>query len=259
MPTYQAVTSRKNPLIVRMAKLSDKNARDAEGLFRLDGIKLFAEAVKNGVKINYAFATREVLADPGLDFSSCGEVFEVTGEVLDRLTDEKAPQGIVTVAQKFKPQTRPQTASHRSLLLSSIRDPGNVGTIIRSARAFGLDMIYLSSDCADVFSPKTLRASMGMLFSQPFEIVDNELELIERLKREGCAVYAAALGRDAQRLGELELPKRVCFAVGNEGHGLSEELIDACTGCVIIPMEEGCESLNAAGAAGILAWEMRGK
>ena len=254
----EKITSRKNALITQMSKLGERKQRDEVGLFRIDGKKLFAEAKNNGVRIEYVFATREIIDSMGAQLDGCRQVYEVTPDVLFKLTDEKSPEGIVAVAKKLPPRPEPPSAeSFRALLLSSIRDPGNVGTIIRSARALGLDRIYLSSDCADVYSPKTLRATMGMLFSQPFEIVGDELALIDRLRGSGCTVYATALGRDAMRLGEFRLPRSTCFVVGNEGHGLSEELISACDGCVIIPMAEGCESLNAAAAATILAWEIR--
>lgn len=253
----EKITSRKNPLIIKMSKLGERKQRDEVGLFRIDGKKLFAEAKSNGVRIEYVFATREIIDSMGAQLDGCGQICEVTPDVLLKLTDEKSPEGIVAVAKKPPPQPEPPTADFRALLLSSIRDPGNVGTIIRSARALGIDRVYLSSDCADVYSPKTLRATMGMLFSQPFEIVGDEYELISRLRLSGCKVYATALGRDAMRLGEFSLPKSTCFVVGNEGHGLSDELISACDGCVIIPMAEGCESLNAAAAATILAWEIR--
>ncbi|HIX92274.1 MAG TPA: RNA methyltransferase [Firmicutes bacterium] len=254
----EKITSRKNALITQMSKLGERKQRDEVGLFRIDGKKLFAEAKNNGVRIEYVFATREIIDSMGAQLDGCGQVYEVTPDVLLKLTDEKSPEGIVAVAKKLPPRPEPPTEeSFRALLLSSIRDPGNVGTIIRSARALGIDRVYLSSDCADVYSPKTLRATMGMLFSQPFEIVGDEYELISRLRLSGCTVYATALGRDAMRLGEFRLPKSTCLVVGNEGHGLSDELISACDGCVIIPMAEGCESLNAAAAATILAWEIR--
>lgn len=254
----EKITSRKNALITQMSKLGERKQRDEVGLFRIDGKKLFAEAKNNGVRIEYVFATREIIDSMSDKLENCGQVYEVTPDVLLKLTDEKSPEGIVTVAKKLPPRPEPSLSGNfRALLLSSIRDPGNVGTIIRSARALGLDRIYLSSDCANVYSPKTLRATMGMLFSQPFEIVGDELALIDRLRGSGCAVYAAALGRDAMRLGSFKLPRSTCFVVGNEGHGLSDELISACDGCVIIPMAEGCESLNAAAAATILTWEMR--
>lgn len=261
------ITSRQNPLIVRLSKLSDRKNRDAEGLFRLDGVKLTVEALMNGIIPEYVFMTEDMLASGKLDERLAvipdDRLYPVTDEVLAKLTDEKAPQGVIafirTDAAKNITFTdgADRAGDHRTLLLSSIRDPGNVGTIIRSACAMGLDRVYLSADCADILSPKTLRASMGMALRQNITVVDSDIKLVEALRRGGTEVFAAALRDGSARLGEFRLPEKVCFVIGNEGHGLSDELIDACGGTVIIPMAPGCESLNAAMAAGIIAWEMR--
>lgn len=249
------ITSRQNPLIVRLSKLSDKKRRDEEGLFRLDGVKLFGEAVRSCIAVRYVFVKAgmdEIAADTG------AEVFEVTDEVLAKLTDEKAPQGIVAFAEKFPtlpvPEELPPT--FRALMLSSIRDPGNLGTIIRTAYAFGIDRVFISPDCADIYSPKVIRSAMGTIFRQNITVAE-ELDTIHSLRKAGCGVFAAALKPDAEKVGCFKLPERVCFVVGNEGHGLSDAIIDAADRAAIIPMNADCESLNAAGAAGILSWEMR--
>lgn len=252
----ESITSRKNPLISRLSKLSSKKERDEQQLFRLDGIKLFSEAVKSNIKIEYIFATAKMLEliDTGID----AKVFEVTDEVISKLTEEKAPQGIVAFARPFQTLPFPETlpSSFNALLLSSIQDPGNLGTIIRTAYAFGVDRLFITPDCADIYSPKVVRAAMGTLFRQKITVA-NDLDTAEKLKELGGSVYAAALRENAMVVGNFKLPQRVCFAVGNEGHGLSDALINLCAGAVIIPMTPDCESLNAAGAAGILSWEMR--
>ncbi len=252
----ESITSRKNPLISRLSKLSSKKERDEQQLFRLDGIKLFSEAVKSNIKIEYIFATAKMLEliDTGID----AKVFEVTDEVISKLTEEKAPQGIVAFARPFQTLPFPETlpSSFNALLLSSIQDPGNLGTIIRTAYAFGVDRLFITPDCADIYSPKVVRAAMGTLFRQKITVA-NDLDTAKKLKELGGSVYAAALRESAMVVGNFKLPQRVCFAVGNEGHGLSDALINLCTGAVIIPMTPDCESLNAAGAAGILSWEMR--
>ena len=144
------------------------------------------------------------------------------------------------------------------LLLEAIRDPGNLGTIIRSAASLGIDKIVLSFDCADLYNPKTIRAAMGSLFSQKVDILPEGKmpEYISALRESGRRVFAAALHREAKILGREEIFCDDCFVIGNEGHGLSDEVIAACDSSVIIPMREGCESLNAAMAAGIFIWEM---
>ena len=146
MPVYETITSRKNPLVTRMAKLGERKFRDLEGLFRLDGVKLFSEAVRSGVGIEYVFATKAKLNELSeLIASSGARAFEVTDEVIEKLTDEKAPQGIVAAARKFStlPEGELPEGGFRSLLLSSIRDPGNLGTIVRTAYAFGIDRMIM--------------------------------------------------------------------------------------------------------------------
>ena len=259
----EKITSRQNPLITRMAKLSDKKHRDAEMLFRIDGIKLFSEAVKSGVDIQYIFIaqsmwiklTRELAAE--LDAAS-GTVIAVSDDVLAKLTDEAAPQGIVAVACKFEltPADVP-SGDFSSVYLSQLRDPGNLGTVIRTAYAFGVDRVFISADCADIHSPKVIRATMGTVFRQAVSVVTDETEFAAMMEAEKCPIFAAALRRDALKLGSFDVPSRVCFAIGNEGHGLSDGFIDACGGAVFIPMAEGCESLNAASAATTLIWEMK--
>ena len=260
------ITSRQNPLIVRLSKLSDRKYRDTERMFRLDGVKLTDEALMNGILPEYVFVTEDILGSGKLGrLAEIPEdrLYPVTDEVLAKLTDEKAPQGIIAFVRMDAAKNiafdddAGSAVEHRALLLSSIRDPGNVGTIIRTACAMGIDRVYLSADCADIFSPKTLRASMGMALRQKITITENDLRLVGKLRSSGTEVFAAALRDGPARLGEFPLPERVCFVIGNEGHGLSDELIDACDGTVIIPMAPGCESLNAAMAAGIIAWEMR--
>ncbi|MBQ8508947.1 MAG: RNA methyltransferase [Clostridia bacterium] len=255
------ITSRQNPLITRLAKLSDKKHRDAEGLMRLDGVKLFSEAVKSGLAVEYVFlaqSRREKLcAELADDLAGAGgRIYTVADPVLEKLTDEKAPQGIVAFCRYFDVSRTVDADASRTLLLSSIRDPGNLGTMIRTAYALGIDRVYISADCADLYSPKTLRAAMGTIFRQPLTVVEDERTLIADLRGNGIAVYAAALRENAVKLGSVPLPERVCVAIGNEGHGLSDEVIDACTGTMIIPMNPGCESLNAASAATVLIWEI---
>ncbi len=257
------ITSRQNALITRISKLSDKKYRDAEGLFRIDGVKLFLEAHKSGIQFEYIFIAEskrgKLVGELGNELSEAsGTVIFVSDEVLSKLTDESAPQGIVAAARKFSVTEAdvPTGGDFRSLYLSSVRDPGNLGTMIRSAYAFGVDRVYISSDCADIYSPKTVRAAMGTIFRQPISVVTDELAFAREMKLADCTLYAAALRRDAMQLGGFDMPSRACFAIGNEGHGLSDEFIDACSTAVFIPMSEGCESLNAAAAANVIIWEM---
>jgi tRNA G18 (ribose-2'-O)-methylase SpoU len=143
----------------------------------------------------------------------------------------------------------------RTLLLSSLRDPGNLGTVIRSAKAFGCDEIIMSSDCADIYNPKTVRAAMGTLFKQRLSIVQSLSETVRAMTEGGYKVYAAVLDDKALPLNKLDIGKKTAFIIGNEGHGIDYDVINAAGNTVYIPMAEGVESLNAAAAAAVFMWQ----
>lgn len=138
----------------------------------------------------------------------------------------------------------------------SVRDPGNLGTIIRSAAAMSVDLLLLSDDCADLYNPRTIRGAMGALFSLPTLSLKDTVGSVDALKANGYTVCAAALRESALDLRKLPTDSRTCFVVGNEGHGLPDDLVEHCSETVIIPMKEGSESLNVASASALLLWEM---
>ena len=267
------ITSRQNPSVKRLCFLLEKKGRESSGLFRFDGVKLFCEAVSCGIEIESVYV-RESSADSledrlakELGSLSRDRIICVSDSVFEKISEEKSPEGIITVAKhidKFRKIVKientdiPKTGES-VLLLESIRDPGNLGTIFRSAAALGIDRIVMSSDCADVYNPRTIRAAMGAIFRVSLCALDSGLmpEYITRLRGCGRRVFAAALDEKAAVLGEFEMSAGDSFVIGNEGHGLSRDVIDACDSSVIIPMQAGCESLNAAAASVILMWEMK--
>lgn len=267
----EIITSRQNPRIKDIRALSDKKGRARSGLFRFDGIKLFRDAL--GRADIFTVVLREPMSvavsaevQGGL---SRGEISEdrllfVSESVFNTISEESSPEGIITVARQlddlhagFEPCKTEELSGKRLLLVESIRDPGNLGTVMRSCGALGIDTLILSDDCADIYNPKTVRSSMGALFRLPTVTVkrDDMPRLVTSLRQGGRRVFAAALRENAFRIGELTLKAGDCFVIGNEGHGLSDTLIDACDGAAIIPMTEGSESLNAAAAAAICIWE----
>ena len=141
-----------------------------------------------------------------------------------------------------------------AILLENVQDPGNVGTVIRTAAAMGVKTVILCGACADVYSPKTARATMGAIFSQRIVRL-SAAEAAALAADRGMKLYGAALSPRAKDIRELEL-KNAVVAIGSEGRGLSEELLGLCDGELIIPMAPGSESLNAAVAASIVLWEM---
>ena len=268
----QLITSRQNPTVKRICALCEKKKRYAERLFRFDGIKLFGEAVERGLDIEYAVVceTASDAVKEKIARAAEGGAFEkrallyVSEEVFAKISEESSPEGIITVARFPEGIHRCVEASgyvaeqgERILIAESVRDAGNLGTVVRSCAALGIDRLLISDDCADIYNPKTIRAAMGGLFALQIDIVKTEelSEAIRSLRASGRRVYAAALREDALTIGTLELRGCDCFVIGNEGHGLSQNVIDACDACAIIPMSAGSESLNAAAAAAICIWE----
>lgn len=269
--TGDIITSRSNQLIVKIGKLEDKKHRDAEGLFRFDGVKLFIEAITFGVAPEYVFIkeSREKSLVETLTDKLCGlsdktiEYILVGDSAFEKMTDEKAPDGIIFCGKYLDKLHKSikisnenlELSSGRLLMLESVRDPGNLGTILRCAAAFGISQIVMTDDCADIYNPKTIRASMGALFKVSTLKTDDLPDTVRKIKDSGRRVFATALNSGAMKLGQFEISDTDVFLVGNEGHGLSAEAIEASSGRVFIPMTVGTESLNAAVAAALCMWE----
>lgn len=274
----ETITSRQNAQIIRTVRLQDRKYRQREQLFCFDGIKLCKEAMLAGIipeRIFLRASTLDRVLDrmerelPGMAFSENPALICLEDAVFEKISKEKSPEGIICVAKYIDKCHKIVTINNmessaayslsdheRILLLESVRDPGNLGTIIRSAAAFGIDRLIVSEDCADLYNPKTIRASMGAIFRQHIDLVEDMPRMIAHLRAGNRRIFAAALDHDAQRLGAVALAPQDGIVIGNEGHGLSEATIASCTGCLFIPMAEGTESLNAAMAATVCMWEM---
>ena len=276
----EIISSRQNRRIVELVKLDDRRAREKTQTFRFDGIKLLCEAIRRGVELDAVFlraSTAEKVSERvrelyGYTLSDAGcPVFGVEDGLFEKISQENAPDGVITVAKYID-------KSHNSiiiymedendlqkgaplLLLESVRDPLNVGAIIRSAAALGVGRLIMSADCADVYHPRTLRAAMGPLFSMPITRVEDLAGTVKALRASGRRIYAAALDDTAICLGTPAFDREreghpVGAVIGNEGHGLSETVISACDRSVYIPMEADTESLNAGVAAALIMWEL---
>lgn len=254
------ITSRSNRLIIETSKLSSKKYRDENRLFYFEGRKLLDEALSNGVVPIRVFLTEKNARVADALPDEC-EKHLVSDEVYAKLTEEKSPEGIFSVVKHLDSLHNFATIYNgveceRCFAAVSVRDPGNIGTLMRTAAALGIDRLILSSDCADIYSPKTLRASMGALFRIKTVRCADMVSTLSSLPSNGIVPMAACLSDKAVTLGKYELPENVCFVVGNEGHGLDREVVSACAGGeIIIPMTSGAESLNVSSAASILMWE----
>ncbi len=245
--------------------LSGKKQREAEKMFYFEGVHLLEEYLRWG-KTPYCLFVREDALNKyqQLIASANCDVYEVTPSVYDKITEEKAPQGIFTVSG-FLDNIKPLNAETvkqikgNTVALADLQDNGNVGTVIRTAAALDCGVLLCGS-CADIYSAKTVRATMGALFSGDIYISDSAEAAIGVLQQAGIRVIAAALTDKAEVLGEFEIPPTACFMVGNEGKGLKPSVVELCDKTAIIPMCGKTESLNAATAAAMLLWEAkRGK
>ncbi len=244
------LTSRQNPLCAHLRKLARQGRYRKEcGEYLADGRKLWEEAVKWGAPIRRVVITPDI----DLDVPEGVERTVVAPELMAYLSPMESPQGVLfTLALPERADIRLNGA--RYLVLDGLQDPGNVGTIWRTADALGADGLFLLNHCADPFGPKTVRATMGACFRLPCWEVELE-ELTVLLGKEQIPLYATALTQTCTDVRRTDL-SRAAVVIGNEGHGVSREVLDVCAGALIIPMRERCESLNAAAAAAVVLWEM---
>ena len=264
------ISSRNNQLVKWAASLADKKGRCESGAFIAEGEKLSLEALRRGLPVTHIFVMEdrvarisELLCPYESEYVDC-QVITLSEGAFSKISTEKAPQGIISVIKHldffknmdiiykedfFIPR------GERALSLYSLRDPGNLGAVIRSAVAFGVQHIVLSADSADIYNPKTVRAAMGTMFGVKVSIVSDFASFVEAAKANGRAVYAAELRDGAKSVREIDLTTDDIFIIGNEGHGISEEISSLCTGSVYIPISEGAESLNASVAAAVFMWQ----
>ena len=254
------ITSRNNTLVVETAKLKEKKYREKRRAFLFEGIKLTREAISFGVEIEHIFMTEKCYKKYP-DIAKHSKTILISESVCEKMSENFSPEGIICVAKyidnlhKTYTNTDNIDLSNTCLILSSIQDPGNLGTIARTSAAFGKKTLILSSDSADIYNQKTIRASMGAMFRMRTYTSDDLCNTIETIKKAGVKVYATALTDKAIPVQNVSDIKNSCFVMGNEGHGLDDDIIQVCSGTVIIPMEKDAESLNVSSAASVLLWE----
>ena len=244
------ITSRKNRLIVHLRALgSDRGYRRETGAYLCDGEKLLREAVACGAVVDEVLCSR-MPETPLPDTVRC---FTAPEELLEYVSPLKSSRGPVF---SVRMPAAADAAIRSAIVLENVQDPGNVGTVIRTANAFGMDAVILTGACADPYNFKCVRAAMGALLRQ--RVIEAELpEAVRLLRDSGLKLYGAALSAEARDVRKTDL-RGAAVAVGSEGQGLSRELLDMCDGEIVIPMLPHSESLNAAVAASLLMWEMNG-
>ena len=268
----EIITSRQNPMVKWAASLQTKKGREESGCFLAEGEKLAREAAAAHLPVTHVIISERKRASlEGELLSLFSEnIFDntrlliVSEECFCKISSEIAPQGVITVIKyldffKNKDIIYKEdfflTPEERALALFSIRDPGNLGSVIRSAVAFGIEHLILSSDCVDIYNPKAVRSAMGSLFKIKITVVKDFISFINAAQAVGRAVYSAELSERAHPLGTVPLKRNSIVIIGNEGHGVSDEVSLASDGGLYIPISERTESLNASVAAAILMWE----
>lgn len=261
------IVSKSNSTIVKISKLLNKKERKEAELFTLDGVKLFIEAYSFGAKIKYIILNdnveldNEILKKISVARDNGASIICVNEAVFSKLTDENSPQGIITVCQflsnhYFNESLISVNEDEKIMAFESVRDPGNIGAIIRNAAAFGINRLIFTTDCADIYSQKVLRATMGAIFKVKINFVANLSNAIADLKKKGRRVIATTLGENSLKLRSDRITSQDVFVIGNEGHGVSEAVIEQVDETLFIPMCENTESLNASVATAILMWEI---
>lgn len=254
------ITSRDNRIIKEYRRLAgDAKYRRECGLFVAEGARLCGDAVRSHVLIETALITAHARRQYADIVAQVEGAARQTADIPDALAaylgDTDTPQGIFCVCRI------PQTEHAFDVgccyaALERIQDPGNLGTMIRTAEAFGLGGVLLTDGCCDPYSPKVLRSSMGGVFRLPLIAVGTLAERLPQLHAAGFRSYACVVDRDAEAVQRTAFPCGSICVIGNEGSGLLPETARACSERVTIPMAGRAESLNASMAAGIVFWEM---
>jgi len=252
----ERITSRANALCAHIRRLAaDSEYRREHREFVFDSPKLLKEALLWQRSLLQTVVLTEGMALQELPELPEGvRVVEVPADVMASLSTAKTPQGVLVVCAMAGSPLPERLEGRHYMVLDGIQDPGNVGTILRTADAFWADGVFLLNGCADLYNPKTVRATMGALFRCPVWSCGAK-QIADLLDESDIPLYGAALREDTRDARDVDY-SRAAVAIGSEGRGLSEELLELCTLTVKLPMSVHCESLNAAAAASALLWEM---
>ena len=248
------INSKDNKIIKLFTQLGIRKYRDKLGLYIIEGENLLQEALQEGVLIHTLLAREGYTGIPTELEEKC---FYIEEKLYDRLAQTDTSQGVMAIVKK--PQFSQadfveKTAEGNFVVLDRLQDPGNIGTIIRTADAAGYTLIAVMKGTADIFSPKVVRAAAGSLFRVPVVFINDNDELVSFIKAAGGKLVATCFDTDRYYYDE-DLTKGIALIIGNEGNGISRDLIDRADIKIKIPMRGKIESLNAAVAAAVLMYE----
>lgn len=255
------IESRENSLVKRLVRLSnDRKFRKEMQEMVCEGEKMLGEALSSGMDIHDILVAENAELDIALLRQAEGQgakLYICPSSLLGKVSNVKTPQGVVFSCERPVAELRVLQDAKRLMVLEGLQDPGNLGTIIRTADAFALDGIILCEGCVDPTSPKVVRATMGAAFRMPIAAAPLE-QTVTFLHEQNIPLYAAALSESSVPLTHVDLT-RAAVMIGNEGRGITKKAAALCTQQIIIPMDGRAESLNASVAASIIMYEMSRK
>ena len=259
------IASKDNPKIKQYRKLaSSRKARTEQGLFVAEGMRGIVD-IAGEADIEALFCTEAalekyagVLDTDRLALIPADRRFTVTEEVAQKMSDTGSTQGVFAIVKRLDLPLGETVPMGKYLVLDELQDPGNLGTMIRTAAAVGLTGVILAGNCVDLYNPKTVRSAMGSMTKVRIYTEKDSAKVLSVLKNSGIATYAAVV-RGGKGVSETDFSGGCAVVIGNEGRGLPDETAALCTGRVTIRMRGDTESLNAAIAGTILVWEMSGR
>ena len=256
----EKITARTNDKIKHAVRLGESaSLRKEAGEFFLEGARLCFDAVQTGIEIKQAFFTAKALRKyseyTDSIIAKSGICYEIGVEVSQKLSDTENPQGVFCICAVRNDVSAKLNPDGKYIALENLQDPSNLGAVCRSAEALGLDGLIVSGGC-DLYNPKALRAAMGSSLRMPVISAENLPSLLREANALGMKTLASVPRNTATDIRTVSMDGGVICCVGNEGSGLSDETISACTQLVTIPMCGRAESFNASAAAAILAWEL---
>ena len=251
------LTSTSNPQVKRLLQLQKKSkARNEEKVFVVEGLRMFAEVPKE--RVEKVYISESLYNRKKLELNLQDFPYEILSDnVFSHVSDTKTPQGILCVVKQKKYEVNEllQKENPHFMVLDNLQDPGNLGTIVRTAEGAGVDAVFMSKETVDIYNPKTIRSTMGSIYRMPVVYVEDLLKLLGEFRKKGIRSFAAhLLGKHSY--DKEDYSEGTAILIGNEGNGLRDEVSDAADVWVQIPMEGEVESLNAAIAASILMFEV---
>lgn len=259
------IISKDNSNVKLYQKLvTSKKARDEHNMFTLEGVRLIYEAITENLELHCVFVAESVSEKYGEALNLLEEknmsskIFYISDEISKKLSDTINPQGIYAICKKLDKLFSADTIINNGkyIILNNLQDPGNIGTIIRTADAVGIDGIVLTDNCCDIYNPKVIRSTMGSIFRMNLWNICETEQVINIFKNKNIMTFAAVIDTDAVSLTKCDFSGGTAVIIGNEGNGLPKQISNLCDIKLTIKMNGNINSLNAAMASGIIMWEM---